>query len=113
MRLEQTARVFKLTDAIRHHVRRRVDFAIGRFATRISRVTVRLSDVNGPRGGVDKECRIHVRLDGHGPIVVTELAEDMYASIDLACGRVGRVVARKIGRAQAGRARVLSRSGVS
>lgn len=101
MRLEQTGRGFELTEAIRTYVGRRVHFALDRFSTRIPRVTVRLSDVNGPRGGVDKQCRIQVRLDGHGPLVVTGFAEDLYPAIDSACSRMGRVVARSLDRLQA------------
>ena len=50
------------------HVERRLRFALTRFSGRIGRVNVFLTDQNGPRGGIDKTCRIVVRLrDGNWP----------------------------------------------
>ena len=96
--LLHVGRGLELSEGLQEHVSRRLEFAIGRFATRIRRVRVRLADVNGPRGGVDMQCRIDVALDGLEPIVITELAEDLYVAIDSACDRVGRVVARRVER---------------
>jgi len=53
---------FTATGALRAHVTRRLQLALGCCADRVSRATVCLSDVNGPRGGVDKRCQIQVRL---------------------------------------------------
>ena len=36
--------------------RRRLEFALGRFSARVRSLTVRLADLNAPRGGVDKHC---------------------------------------------------------
>jgi len=105
IRLQQTARGFDLSKALSRHIARRLQFAIGRFSARVRRVRVRLSDVNGPRGGVDMLCRLDVAVDGVDPIVITEVAEDMYAAIDNACGRAGRVVARRVQRLRDGRRR--------
>lgn len=96
--LLHVGRGLELSDGLREHVSKRLEFAIGRFATRVRRVRVRVADVNGPRGGVDMQCRIDVALDGLEPIVITELAEDLYVAIDSACDRLGRVVARRVER---------------
>lgn len=57
-------RVFALTldDEDRRYVRERLGMRLGKFARSIERVSVRLDDVNGPRGGVDQRCRIKVVL---------------------------------------------------
>ena len=50
----------------------RLLFALGRFASRVRSVTVRLCDVNGPRGGRDKRCAIAVRLATSKRLIVVE-----------------------------------------
>lgn len=87
-----------LSQATREHVRRRLQFAIGRFAPRLSRVTVRVDDVNGPRGGVDKICRITVALPTATAVVVEDADRDLYAAVDRAAERLGRAVERRLSR---------------
>ena len=45
-------------------IERRVHFALGRFGHRIRRTEVLLVDSNGPRGGLDQHCTVHVVLAG-------------------------------------------------
>jgi putative sigma-54 modulation protein len=40
------------------HVNKRALLTLGRFSTRITKVVVRLEDMNGPKGGIDKRCTI-------------------------------------------------------
>jgi len=86
----------ELSIALRAHAERCLGFALRRFARRIDRVTVWLEDVNGPRGGVDKRCRIAVRLRPNGAAFVAKSAADAYVAIGRAAGRAGAAVARKI-----------------
>src|SRR5688500_5524346 len=44
------------------YIRRKLGSKLGKYATSIERISVRLTDVNGPRGGVDQRCRIKVVL---------------------------------------------------
>jgi len=80
------------------HVDRRLHFALARFSARIARVTVFLDDVNGPRGGVDKVCRIVVRLRNGGDVVATVEDVDWVAAVDRATTRVGHSVGREVAR---------------
>ncbi len=64
----------------RTDIRQQLGRQLGKFAPSIERVSVRVDDVNGPRGGVDQLCRIKVVLSGL-PSVVFE-AQD--ASLDVA-----------------------------
>ena len=53
---------------------RRVRFVLRRLGWMVSRAEVRMSDVNGPRGGVDKRCQVELRTDGTGSVVVASVA---------------------------------------
>ena len=85
-----------VTSAIREHVDKRIRFALSRIGHRLRRIDVRLSDLNGPRGGMDKRCLIEVRINRHPPVVVTDVQSDLYSSIDRASARAGRTVMRRL-----------------
>ena len=87
---------FSLTSAIAGRVRKRLDFLLGRGLSRLRRVDVTLSDLNGPRGGVDKRCLIKVSIDGLRPVVVEDIQSDLYIAIDRATGRASRTVVRRM-----------------
>ena len=94
---------FPITAALADHARRRLQFVLTRRSDRIQRVVVRLGDKNGPRGGVDKFCRIQVRLFNAPVAVIEEVGHELYAVIDRATDRVGRVVVKHLDRMRSGR----------
>ena len=57
---------------------------------------VTLSDLNGPRGGIDKRCLVQVKLDGLMSVVVEDVQSDLYTAINRAAGRAGRTVMRRL-----------------
>jgi hypothetical protein len=69
---------------------------LGRGIRRLRRVDVTLSDLNGPRGGVDKRCLIKVSIDGLRPVVIEDVQSDLYMAIDRAAGRASRTVLRRV-----------------
>jgi hypothetical protein len=77
---------------------RRLRFALGRFGSSINRVTVRLTDINGPKGGIDKECLIVVTLRKGGEIVVQGSGMNCSATLNYCAGRVSRAVDRELAR---------------
>lgn len=91
-----------VTEAMRVHAQRRLHFSLGRFATRIRRATVRVGDANGPRGGVDKVCRIHLDVAGLEEVVIEDVDRDFYAAVDRAAERAARTVGRQLSRGRAG-----------
>jgi putative sigma-54 modulation protein len=80
------------------HIERRLRFALSRFAIRIEKVVVFLHDHNGPKGGIDKVCRVLVKARGCGMIMATVADTDWFVAVDRATSRVGRSVARQIER---------------
>ncbi|MDH5183295.1 MAG: HPF/RaiA family ribosome-associated protein [Gammaproteobacteria bacterium] len=98
MHIDIQARNFSLTDALNGHVIRRLGFALSSKDEHIQRVRVRLSDINGPRGGADKCCHIQVILPHLGDVVIEDTEVDLYAAIDRAADRAGRTVGRRLAR---------------
>lgn len=93
-----------ISEALREHIARRLDFAIRRFASRVSRVVVRLVDVNGPRGGSDKRCRIIAHFSSTGSVIVEATDADIYVAASQAAIRLDESVARAIKRRRPRRA---------
>ena len=86
---------------IREFAVSRVQFVMRRLSWLVPRAKVRLSDVNGPRGGVDKRCQVELRTDGSGTVVITSLARDWRSALDSALARAARVLVRLLRRGQA------------
>ena len=100
MQIDIQALDFPLTEALRSHAERRLRSALTCCGEHIRRVAMRLSDVNGPRGGADKRCRLQVVLAGLPDVVVEDTEGDLYVAIDRATDRAGRTLVRKIDRRQ-------------
>ena len=100
MQIDIQAHDFSLTDALRNHAERRLRFALTCCDEHIQRIVMRLSDINGPRGGVDKRCHLQVVLAGLPDVVIEDIETGLYVAIDRATDRAGRTVVRKIDRQQ-------------
>lgn len=99
----------KITASLRQEAERRLHFALARFSPSIRQVGLRLFDMNGPRGGVDKCCRIVVTMEPTETIVVEAENSDINAAIAMAADRIGRTIARAIHR----RVKTRRRAGLS
>jgi hypothetical protein len=84
-------------------MRERLGRKLGKHARSIERVTVRLRDVNGPRGGVDHVCTIKVVLTGLPSVVFEKSATTVSAAFGLALSGAERAVVRSLQRRRAGR----------
>lgn len=98
MQMDIKCRGFELTDGLREHVRKRLACNLHHGNTAIRQVSVRLSDINGPRGGADKRCQIALRLNGLPRIVIEDTEADLYLAIDRAADRAGRTLLRRLDR---------------
>ena len=96
MKARLTAHGIELSTELRDYVTRRVHFGLGRFVGSIKSLTVRLADINGPRGGIDKCCQIRVDAGLNQKVVVRERQETIHAAVALAMERVERAVERQL-----------------
>jgi ribosomal subunit interface protein len=88
----------EVDDETRGYVRRKLGRKLGKFAMSIERVSVRLRDVNGPRGGIDHRCRIKVVLSGLPSVVAEGQHTSMKEAIDAAMATAERSVRRRVQR---------------
>ena len=98
MRIDIQAPHFSVTEALRNHIERRLCFALSFSEEQVHRVDIRLSDINGPRGGADRCCRLRVVLRGVPDVVVEDVELDLYVAIDRVANRAGRTVRRRLTR---------------
>lgn len=111
MRISFHSQSFSLAPEQRTRIEYRLQFALGRFLTRVAHVAVHLADTNGRRGGVDKRCRIVAQVTGIDPLVVEDYDHDFNALIDRAAERLGHTVGRRLERERSGK-KCLSFAGV-
>ena len=101
MRISIHTRGFVVTEALKLYILQRMRFALGwaRIGTRT--LAVSLSDINGPRGGNDKRCKIQMQLVGGKAVVIEDTEPDMYLAIDRAAERAARALTRQLARTRA------------
>ena len=85
---------------------------IGPRAERIRRVRIRLSDANGPRGGVDKVCQIRLDLALGGEVSVSGESPGWYEAVTIAVMNARTAVDRRLERARTRKPRERSMSEV-
>jgi hypothetical protein len=93
----------RLADAVvdpvgRAYIRRRLRTKLAKFGALVERVSIRLEDLNGPRGGVDQVCRIKVVLSGLPSVILEHRGASLEAAVDGALDGVERAVRRRVQR---------------
>lgn len=91
------------SEGLREHIDRRLGYALGRFGERISRVSVHISDENGPRGGVDTRCKMHVTLRPHGTLHIEQDDSNAETAVEVASMRLGQAIRRELERQRTAR----------
>lgn len=76
----------------RDYIRLKLGRKLGKFAASIERASVRVEDINGPRGGVDKRCCIKVVLSGLPSVMAEERRDTVQAAVDAALATAERAV---------------------
>jgi ribosome-associated translation inhibitor RaiA len=105
MRLYIRSKNGRLPKELYEYLHARLAFALARFDHRILDITVSLTELNGPKGGVDKQCRLVVRLRPKGKITIEQSGNDFVAAISLAANRASYAVSRTLKRRRDARAK--------
>jgi putative sigma-54 modulation protein len=98
MKLEIRTHGIELTESLRAQAEKRLGFGLDWTRHEVSKVMLRLSDINGPRGGNDKRCQLRIPLPGMRDIVIEDTDADLHIAIDRAIDRAARTLERRLSR---------------
>jgi len=87
-----------ITAAQQEHVDRCLQYAFGRFSAQIRSIEVSLTDVNGPKGGDDLQCRMKVVLQGKGDLLVEGKGVSVEVVVSETADRAALAVSRRFDR---------------
>lgn len=96
MRLSIHCSKFSLEAGHRLQIERRVGFALSRLSQHVREVEVQLHDLNGPRGGIDKRCRVMVHLERGPAVIVEDVDSELDDLIDRSIARAARSAHKRI-----------------
>ena len=103
MKMQLRTKGIPITQALEAHIERRVRFALSRFGQKIRSVTVRLTDLNGPKGGEDIQCKILAYMTPGEGVIVNDRSEDPFTAVARASERIGHSISRRVRRMKARR----------
>ena len=84
----------KIAPELRDYAERRLAFALRRFQRHIRHLRLRLTDVNGPKHGVDARCAVTARLTNGKEVFVEATTAWPFRSVTQAAGRLSEAVRR-------------------
>jgi len=82
----------------KEYLHRKLARMLAKFGSAVERTSVRLEDVNGPRGGIDKRCQVKVVLRGLPSVYVDERHRSVQAAMDHALARADHTVRQALQR---------------
>lgn len=100
MNIITRANDFPLTGAIDSFVKSELRSAFQRLDAEIVSIDVSMKDANGPKGGVDKQVLICVRLRNRHQVALDTTHENLYAAIKTGVKRTRRTVQRTLRRSR-------------
>lgn len=98
MLIEIRTQGLSLDAAVAGLVRRQVGDALAAAAGQIRAVELHLADINGRKGGADKQCHLVLHLTGQAPLVVHDVRSELHAAIASALKRARHSLGRRLGR---------------
>jgi len=89
----------RLSRGLKSYAQKHVVGPLNRFYdNEAAELRVELGDVNGSKGGVDKECHLTLHMPGARTIQIEETTPDPYASMDSARDRLVRAAKKELER---------------
>lgn len=81
---------------LRELTQQRLRAALSRLSAQVPAARVSLSDLNGPRGGVDKRCHLALRTSHAGTVIVSSVASTWRDAFEDALDRAMHLLRRTL-----------------
>ena len=99
MKLIIQGKQLRLSQRLKDYAQEHVAEPLNRFYdNEAAELRVELGDVNGSKGGVDKECHLTLHMPGARTIQIEETTHDPFASMDVAADRLVRAAKKELQR---------------
>ncbi len=98
MKLAIKARNLTLSPSESERIKRRVHYCFFRIKHHIRDISLTLEDINGPKGGRDKECRINVSLNSGKTLFLSEKQAELGHAADKVLQRASFNVQKRLKR---------------
>ena len=98
MRLSFTVKGVDTTPTLNRMLHHKLHYAFDQFGQWVQGVSLALEDLNGPKGGVDKRCRVKVSIPRHPEVVVEGRGAEVIAVVNDAIDRAAQALSRLRGR---------------
>ncbi len=99
MKLIIQGKQLRLSRGLKSYAQKHLVGPLNRFYdNEAAELRVELGDVNGSKGGVDKECHLTLHMPGARTIQIEETTPDPYASMDSARDRLVRAAKKELER---------------
>ena len=106
MRITIRATHVQSSDTVREYISTRLRESLAHVEERVGTLQVRLEDVNGPRGGVDKVCLIVANCGKLGTVQAESKSKNLRTAIDAAITKAKAAVTHAVDKKAARRSKV-------
>ena len=96
MRIGTNVQGFEMTEAIELFVQDEINLALDRFRDEVIAVDVFMKDINGPKGGIDKQVLIRARLRNRQRIALETTHDNLYAALKGGIRKCKRAIRRSL-----------------
>tara|TARA_R110002072_G_scaffold105495_1_gene230589 strand:+ start:713 stop:1069 length:357 start_codon:yes stop_codon:yes gene_type:complete len=100
MKIDIQAGSLSLSEDERDSVKQRVLMRLARFQDNIHSLNIYFKDINGPKGGIDKECTLTLKVNNLEEVVISSKAESLINAVDRSTERAKSLLARRLKKSQ-------------
>ena len=111
MKIEIQTKQLKLGQTFKNNIKVKIRKLFQHSSDQVHRISVMVADINGPKGGEDKVCKVNISVGGGQDILVSAREASAYKAVTQAIRKASSTLSRQ--RQKARNIRHISLSGLS